>query len=140
MAAPQQENYFQPPALYPTSYPHEQQLPEHEDTKAPYDDLIDQYATPYRQNSQHKSYSVNPVTFNPSEPSLAYSSSHKQTTSDVTSKDLEGSSSQAHDWGYPPPPLPVDKEKPNWLSMVRCTLNPPIPLSLTRHPSSCQIQ
>ncbi|KAJ3480257.1 hypothetical protein NLI96_g8479 [Meripilus lineatus] len=126
MAAPQQ-NYFHQQPFYPPSQPHEQvhYIPEHEDTKAPYDDLIDQYATPYRQNSQHKAYTVNPAAFNPSEQTLPYSSStHKPTVSEVTSKDLEGSSSQGHDWGYPPVPPPVDKEKDkekentNWLSLL----------------------
>ena len=130
--AAQQQNYFQhPSSFYPPSHPHEQPFTGIEDTKAPYDDLIDQYAIPFSQNPKHKSVTVDPSAFNSSERSLPYNPSHKQATSDVTSKDLEGTSSQGHDWGYPPPsvPPPIEKEKLNWLSMVRVIL----PLYLLNH-------
>lgn len=85
------------------AYPPTSQQPSHEDfdedTKAPYDDLIDQYATPFRQNSNHKSYKVDPSAFD-----------HK-TTSDGSGKDLENASSNGHDWAYPPSAPSEEKGK-----------------------------
>ena len=68
-----------------------------EDTKAPYDDLIDQYATPFRQTAQHKVHKVEPLTFD-------------QKT-DGSGKDLEGASSTGHDWAYPPATTTEEKGK-----------------------------
>ncbi|CAL1696480.1 unnamed protein product [Somion occarium] len=102
------------PQLPPAAYPHTPRSPhfDDEDTKVPYDDLIDQYATPYRQNSQHKAYTVNPSAFNASGAVPSYPLTHKKTNlSDATSKDLEGGTSEGLDWGYPPSPPKKDKEE-----------------------------
>lgn len=80
---------------YPSTAQQSQHHEDDEDTKAPYDDLIDQYALPYRQNSQHKAYTVDPSAFN------AADRSHKSASED-RGKDLEEASSQGHDWAYPP--------------------------------------
>ena len=68
-----------------------------EDVKAPYDDLIDQYATPFRQNSRHKVHKVDPLAFD-------------QKT-DPSGKDLEEASSNGHDWAYPPPTATTTTEE-----------------------------
>ncbi|EKM48642.1 uncharacterized protein PHACADRAFT_266237 [Phanerochaete carnosa HHB-10118-sp] len=68
-----------------------------EDVKVPYDDLIDQYATPFSQNERHKVHKVEPLAFD-------------QKT-DATGKDLEGASSDGHDWAYPPASTAKEKEQ-----------------------------
>ena len=83
------------------AYPPSTQQPVHhedsdEDTKAPYDDLIDQYATPFRQNPTHKAYTVDPSAFD-----------HKNDSG----KDVESASSQGHDWAYPPATSAEEKGK-----------------------------
>ncbi|TCD70065.1 hypothetical protein EIP91_005046 [Steccherinum ochraceum] len=103
-------NYPAPP---PSAY---QPQFDDEDVKAPYDDLIDQYATPYRSNSQHKTFDL-AAGRNSSAP--GYPLTHKQTNnSDVTGKDIEGSTAEGTDWGYPPPPPQVDTEKKSFWSSV----------------------
>lgn len=75
-----------------------------EDVKAPYDDLIDQYATPYRQGATHKAYAVDPSAFDQSKGAApTYALSQKTThTSETHGKDLEGSTTHLNDWAYPP--------------------------------------
>ena len=68
-----------------------------DDAKAPYDDLIDQYATPFQQNARHKVHKVEPLAFD-------------QKT-DGSGKDLEGASSNGHDWAYPPTASSEEKGK-----------------------------
>ncbi|KAH8100528.1 hypothetical protein BXZ70DRAFT_1022471 [Cristinia sonorae] len=87
---------------YPSQQPH---IPD-EDAKAPYDDLIDQYAAPYTSNAQHKTFNLAhgrttsfPLTHKPTNPS------------DVSTKDIEGSTTEGHDWGYPPGPPAAEKEE-----------------------------
>jgi len=95
------------PASHPEPWglSHPQQSPQpppddDEDFKAPYDDLIDQYATPFQKNSQHMEYNVHPSAFDQSNgAALSQKATH---TSDVTGKDLEGSTVHGHDWAYPP--------------------------------------
>ena len=76
---------------------------EDEDTKAPYDDLIDQYAIPYRQNSTHKAYNVDSTAFKSSDPKNYALAQKASRTTEGTGKDLEGGSSDGHAWAYPPP-------------------------------------
>lgn len=98
---------------------------EDEDAKAPYDDLIDQYATPFRQNPSHKAVTVDPSAFDQSKGALAYALSKKSThTSDTHGKDLEGSSAAGHDWAYPPASAKEEKEESGqetttWVAAVR---------------------
>ncbi|GJE87787.1 hypothetical protein PsYK624_038700 [Phanerochaete sordida] len=94
------------------SYPSSNPRPHHdgysdEDAKAPYDDLIDQYATPFHQTAQHKVHKVEPLTFD-------------QKT-DGSGKDLEGASSNGHDWAYPPTTTTEEKGKGKaltWSSLI----------------------
>lgn len=97
--------------------------------KAPYDDLIDQYAIPYRQNSSHKSYSVEPSAFktDPNGPRTYPLSQKTSLTSDVTGKDLGDASSDAHDWAYPPP---ASKEEVAKTSIWRTIMPDSIPCRL----------
>ena len=93
-----------------------------EDVKAPYDDLIDQYATPFRQNATHKAYSVDPSAFDQSKGASAYALSQKTThTIDAHGKDFEGSSTPDHDWAYPPTAAKEESAsaKGTWISAVR---------------------
>lgn len=103
---------------YPAHPPqaHQPQFDDDDDVKAPYDDLIDQYATPYRSNSPHKTFNLTDGrTGVPT-----YPLTHKHTNnSDDSGKDIEGSTSEGTDWGYPPGPPQVDKEKKSWWSSVR---------------------
>ena len=118
-----------PPAAYPSS--HQPPHFDDEDVKTPYDDLIDQYAQPFRQNAQHKSYTLdNDLKGAPL--------SHKKTNlSDATSKELDAGTSEGSDWGYPPGPPKTDKEeKGKWWSEVgtleflrTCFIYPPLPRS-----------
>jgi hypothetical protein len=82
-----------------------------EDFKAPYDDLIDQYATPFSKTSQHKAYNVDPSAFDKG--ASRYSLDHKPThMTDSTGKDLEGSTAHGHDdWEYPPPKARENKQE-----------------------------
>jgi len=98
------------PAPYSFNTSQEQHSQEDdEDLKVPYDDLIDQYATPFQQNSQHKSFNVNPSNLQ-STPSNGYPLTHQKTNmSDATSKDLEGSR-EGTDWNYPPQSAVAEKQ------------------------------
>ncbi|GBE78126.1 hypothetical protein BKA93DRAFT_784356 [Sparassis latifolia] len=89
-------------------------IPQHHDgsdTKVPYDDLIDQYATSY------KAYTVDPSSFHSSQTSHhkpSYSLTKQTNDSDITVKDIkdvEGESTERLDWGYPPPTTQPEKEK-----------------------------
>lgn len=108
------------PAPWELTHPQQSPLPppeDDEDTKAPYDDLIDQYATPFSKNPQHQVYSVDAGAFDrgASRYSLDQKSSH------MNDKDLEGSTAHGHDWEYPPPKARQEKEveKRNCLAAVR---------------------
>ncbi|KAK7694378.1 hypothetical protein QCA50_001564 [Cerrena zonata] len=91
-----------PPAAYPHSQP--QQHYDDEDVKTPYDDLIDQYAQPFRQTSQHQAYNIDSLNGPPL--------SHKKTNlSDATSKELEAGTSEGADWCYPPGSSKTDKKE-----------------------------
>ncbi len=110
------------PAPWELTHPQQSPLPppeDDEDTKAPYDDLIDQYATPFTKNAKHSVYSVDASAFDRG----ASSYSLDQKPSQISDKDLEGSTVHGHDWEYPPQKArPEEKvEKRNWLAAVRCT-------------------
>lgn len=120
-----------PQQPWDVAYPPEQQShrfdsEEDEDMKAPYDDLIDQYAIPYRQNSSHKSYSVEPSAFktDPNGPRTYPLSQKTSLTSDVTGKDLGDASSDAHDWAYPPPASKEEVAKTSIWRTVRPLVYP----------------
>lgn len=105
------------------SYP--PQLPQHrfddesdEDVKAPYDDLIDEYATPYRPNPQHKAYNVGATAFNASK---QVGGGPTPWETDAAGKDVEGASSDAHGWAYPPAAAKEVKRTSRW-SRVRAQL------------------
>lgn len=87
---------------YPPTTTQQPPREDDEDAKSPYDDLIDQYATPFRQNSQHKAYTVDPS---------AFGAADRKATSEAAAKDLEGASSQGHDWAYPPATAKEEKGK-----------------------------
>ena len=108
------------PAPWELTHPQQSPLPppeDDEDIKAPYDDLIDQYATPFSKNPQHQVYSVDAGAFDRG----ASSYSLDQKSSHINDKDLEGSTAHGHDWEYPPPKARQEKEveKRNCLAAVR---------------------
>lgn len=114
---------------YPPQYPAQPPLAHHDDdTKAPYDDLIDQYAAPYGTQT-HRTYAVDPTSLNladsrhgraPSYP-LPKQSYSSETTKDI--KSLEDHGPDPPDWGYPPAAAQEDaKEEKSW-TRVRC-VNP----------------
>ncbi|KAI0374406.1 hypothetical protein BV20DRAFT_936044 [Pilatotrama ljubarskyi] len=93
---------------YPPQYPAQPPLAHRDnDTKAPYDDLIDQYATPYGTQA-HKTYAVDPASLNLADSRHGRAPSYplpKQSySSDVTkdTKTLEGHGPDPPDWEYPP--------------------------------------
>ena len=92
------------PASYPSSHQHRFDSEEDEDRKAPYDDLIDQYAIPFHQNPSHKAYNVDSAAFAMPDSSIGdpYLSQKTSRTSDGFGKDSEAASSDAHGWAYPP--------------------------------------
>lgn len=99
-------------APWELTHPHQtsHHIEDDEDIKVPYDDLVDQYATPYAMSAQHKAYNVDPSAFDTHAPS--YSLDHKPThMSEATGKDLEGSTAHGHDWEYPPAKPRPQKEK-----------------------------
>ncbi|KAI0803078.1 hypothetical protein BC629DRAFT_1284250 [Irpex lacteus] len=107
------------PAPWELTHPQQSPLPppeDDEDTKAPYDDLIDQYATPFTKNAKHSVYSVDASAFDRG----ASSYSLDQKPSQISDKDLEGSTVHGHDWEYPPQKArPEEKvEKRNWLAAL----------------------
>lgn len=68
-----------------------------DDAKAPYDDLIDQYASPYGSQA-HKTYAVDPAPFNHArQPSYPLSKQSHETSADSKSHGYE-----VPDWEYPP--------------------------------------
>ncbi|KAI0639171.1 hypothetical protein C8Q77DRAFT_1184475 [Trametes polyzona] len=99
---------------YPPQYPAQPPLAHRDnDTKAPYDDLIDQYATPYGTQA-HKTFAVDPASLNYADAhfdSPAYSPPKQSYSSEVTkdTKSLEGHGPDPPDWEYPPP-LPKGKK------------------------------
>jgi len=88
--------------------------------KANYDDLLDEYATPYSRQSQHQTFAVEP-------PSLSHSpSTHRRGPSFPLSLDASSNTDLSHkpkyssmgvsaDWGYPPaPPAKVPEKATFW--------------------------
>ncbi|KAI0651619.1 hypothetical protein C8Q79DRAFT_1004894 [Trametes meyenii] len=94
---------------YPPQYPAQPPLAHRDDdTKAPYDDLIDQYSASYSTPTS-RTYAVDPATINFPPPKQSYSS---ETTKDF--KSLEGHGHEPPDWEYPPTLAKGDtKEKEN---------------------------
>ncbi|KAI0336060.1 hypothetical protein GY45DRAFT_1239290 [Cubamyces sp. BRFM 1775] len=110
---------------YPPQYPAQPPLAHHDDdTKAPYDDLIDQYAAPYGTQT-HRTYAVDPTSLNlansrhgraPSYP-LPKQSYSSETTKDI--KSLEDHEPDPPDWGYPPTAAQEDaKEEKSWTRWI----------------------
>ncbi|KAI0936055.1 hypothetical protein AcV5_004296 [Taiwanofungus camphoratus] len=110
----------------PTAYPdlspkflRQHSSPEDDETKAPYDDLIDQYATSY------KTHTIDPASFSttygqhgraPSYP-LAQKLSNDSDFTDV--KVMEDDGPPKLDWEYPPKTVPQEKEKRSvWARIV----------------------
>lgn len=115
-----QQHPADPSYPYPTQPSSARPPLDDEDVKVPYDDLIDQYATPYRANSQHKTFNLS----GPTNAAPTYPLTHKQTNlSDASGKDIEGSTVEGTDWGYPPgPPQKEEKEKHSYWASVRTTI------------------
>ncbi|KAI0786041.1 hypothetical protein C8Q75DRAFT_827655 [Abortiporus biennis] len=89
-----------------------------DDIKSPYDDLIDQYATPFGTTPNHQAFTVNPEAFSSTNASQYPLTHKKPNPSDVSSKELGGATTEGNDWGYPPGPPQVDKEKQSIWSMI----------------------
>ena len=90
-----------------------------DDVKAPYDDLIDQYGSPYGAQP-HKTFAVDPSALSSHARQPSYTVSNQ---SHETSKDLKSAYSQdPPDWEYPPPLAKEEKlivEKKTTWSKVR---------------------
>ncbi|KAI0824105.1 hypothetical protein BC628DRAFT_1323383 [Trametes gibbosa] len=91
---------------YPPQYPAQPPLAHRDnDTKAPYDDLIDQYATPYTTTSP-RTYAVDPASLNLADSRHEYTPSYpKQSYSSEVTKDfksIEDHGPEPPDWEYPP--------------------------------------
>ena len=69
-----------------------------EDVKAPYDDLIDQYSSPYG-SQPHRTFAVDPSAFSSHgcQPSYTVSNQSHET------KDFKSADPNPPDWEYPPP-------------------------------------
>lgn len=95
---------------YQRSYPQQPQFDPHDDEyKANYDDLIDEYASPYAANARHQTYAVEaPSLTTPQHrrgPSFPLSSQKPQ----MSSKHSDDTSHDLSPVAYPPPaPLTVD--------------------------------
>lgn len=106
-------SYLQyPAAIYPTAS-------RDDETKAPYDDLIDQYAAPYGSQA-HRTYAVDPASMSRHgrQPSFPTSKHSYDTSRDFKSTD--GHKQDPPDWEYPPPPAKgemVEKEVKTWRSV-----------------------
>ena len=89
-----------------------------DDTKAPYDDLIDQYAAPYG-NQASRTYAVDPTSMSRDgrQPSVPLSKHSFSTSKDF--KSLDGHSQAHPDWEYPPQSTAEieEKEKKTWRSV-----------------------
>jgi len=83
------------------SYPPSQPLESEEDIKAPYDDLIDQYASPYATTDRHQTFSVDTPPISPKHHrrGVSYKLSEYETKTDETP---HGS--------YPPPRPTIEKD------------------------------
>ena len=112
---------------YPSPHPQHRLDLEDEDAKASYDDLIDQYAIPYHQNSNHKPFNVDSSAFRTADRSntaVGYPLSQKNTgTMESDNKDFEGSTVDGHTWAYPPPPIKEETPKAAWWRVVRFLLH-----------------
>ncbi|KAI1797658.1 hypothetical protein LXA43DRAFT_259521 [Ganoderma leucocontextum] len=98
-----------PPAVHPTD----------DETKAPYDDLIDQYAAPYG-NQAHRTYAVDPTSMSQHarQPSFPMSKHSYDTSRDF--KSVDAHNQDPPDWEYPPPLAKgekVEKEVKTWRSV-----------------------
>ncbi|TFK90216.1 hypothetical protein K466DRAFT_485138 [Polyporus arcularius HHB13444] len=80
-----------------------------DEAKAPYDDLIDQYASPYG-NQAHRTYAVDPASLagHARQPSYPLSKHSYTTSKDFKSLDSHGQDTP--DWEYPPPLSKEDKK------------------------------
>lgn len=103
-----------------------------DDVKAPYDDLIDQYGSPYGAQP-HKTFAVDPSALSSHARQPSYTVSNQ---SHETSKDLKSAYSQdPPDWEYPPPLAKEEKlsvEKKTAWSKVRLSSHVAIVLSLNQ--------
>lgn len=118
-----QANYSVP---YPTN-PSQQQLDlGDDDVKVPYDDLIDQYATPYQRQSDYKAYSISPNApqAHTRRPSYPLSPKHSYQVEASGKDDSSDAHGPTNDWEYPPAAMKQDKikEKPNFWATVRYLL------------------
>ncbi|KAL1952201.1 hypothetical protein VTO73DRAFT_1350 [Trametes versicolor] len=108
---------------YPAQYPAQPPLAYRDnDTKAPYDDLIDQYATPYGTPTP-KTYAVDPsaLTLTDSRPSYALPKQSYSSEFTKDSKSLEDHGPEPPDWEYPPLTKGEKKEKEkdkSWRSWI----------------------
>ncbi len=107
-----------------------------DEAKAPYDDLIDQYASPYG-NQAHRTYAVDPASLagHARQPSYPLSKHSYTTSKDFKSLDSHGQDTP--DWEYPPPLSKEDKkdEKETSWSKVRLPLSFP-PRTTSTFPAS----
>lgn len=106
-------SYPQYPApVYPTTS-------RDDETKAPYDDLIDQYAAPYGSQA-YRTYAVDPASMSRHDrkPSFPISKHSYDTSRDFKSAD--GHNQEPPDWEYPPPLAKgeqIEKESKTWRSV-----------------------
>ena len=107
---PQHPSYPQYPApVHPSS-------PRDDEPKANYDELIDQYASPYG-NQPHKTYAVDPASLSGlgRQPSHSMSKHSYETSKDFKSLDMHAQ--DPPDWEYPPPLAKEEstkEEKSKW--------------------------
>lgn len=85
------------------SYPPRQPLDSEEDLKAPYDDLIDQYAAPYAASNRHQTFAVDA-------PPLSPTKQHRRGVSYKLSEYETKSSEDAAPRAYPPPMPTIEKD------------------------------
>ncbi|EJF66490.1 hypothetical protein BD309DRAFT_127067 [Dichomitus squalens] len=111
---PNDPSYPQYPApVYPTTS-------RDDEIKAPYDDLIDQYATPYGTQA-NRTFAVDPASMSRHgrQPSVPLSKHSYETSKDF--KSLDGHGRDPPDWEYPPQLAKeetAEKEKKTWRSYI----------------------
>ncbi|KAI0735417.1 hypothetical protein C8Q76DRAFT_774192 [Earliella scabrosa] len=111
---PSHSNWPQYPApVHPSS-------PRDDEPKANYDELIDQYASPYG-NQPHKTYAVDPASLSGlgRQPSHSMSKHSYETSKDFKSLDMHAQ--DPPDWEYPPPLAKEEsskEEKSKWARYI----------------------
>jgi hypothetical protein len=117
-------------AAYIPSDPSRSQNSVHDDYKASYDDLIDEYSSPYVANSRHQTFTITSPDSDGHrrDPSVPFGSKN------MSSKQSDDMSHEPLSHAYPPLPPTKDADSQSLWQKVRCRRSRGFPHSSRVHP------